>query len=54
MSSTGMLRSSTGPIPVNSMELAGRAALRRALAERFGCDLFDGERMAVPAIPEWT
>ena len=36
------------------MELADRAALRGLLAEHFGFDLPEVERLAVPAIPEWT
>jgi N-hydroxyarylamine O-acetyltransferase len=35
-------------------ELADRAALRGLLAEHFGFDLPEVERLAVPAIPEWT
>ena len=31
-----------------------RAALRRLLAEHFGFDLPEIERVAVPAISEWT
>jgi N-hydroxyarylamine O-acetyltransferase len=37
-----------------TMELADRAALRGLLAEHFGFDLPEVERLAVPAIPEWT
>jgi N-hydroxyarylamine O-acetyltransferase len=36
------------------MELTDRAALRGLLIEHFGFDLPEVERMAVPAIPEWT
>ena len=36
------------------MELADRTALRELLAEHFGFDLPEVERLAVPAIPEWT
>ena len=35
-------------------ELADRAALRVLLAENFGFDLPEVERLVVPAIPEWT
>jgi N-hydroxyarylamine O-acetyltransferase len=35
-------------------ELADRAALRALLAENFGFDLPEVERLVVPAIPEWT
>jgi N-hydroxyarylamine O-acetyltransferase len=35
-------------------ELADRAALRGLLAEHFGFDLPEVERLSVPAIPEWT
>ncbi len=34
-------------------QLADRAALRKLLADHFGIDLPDVERMRVPAIPEW-
>jgi N-hydroxyarylamine O-acetyltransferase len=37
-----------------TMELADRAALRGLLAEHFGIDLPEVERLTVPAIPEWT
>ncbi len=37
-----------------AMELADRAALRGLVAEHFGFDLPEIERLAVPAIPEWT
>ena len=37
-----------------TMELSDRAALRGVLAEHFGFDLPEIERLAVPAIPEWT
>ena len=37
-----------------TMELADRTALRRLLAEHFGFDMPEVERLAVPAIPEWT
>jgi N-hydroxyarylamine O-acetyltransferase len=36
------------------MELADRTALRGLLAEHFGFDLPEVERLAVPAIPGWT
>lgn len=36
------------------IELPDRKALRRILAEHFGFDLPEVERMTVPAIPEWT
>jgi N-hydroxyarylamine O-acetyltransferase len=35
------------------IELADRAALRALLAEHFGFDLAEVERMRVPSIPEW-
>jgi N-hydroxyarylamine O-acetyltransferase len=35
-------------------ELADRSALRRLLAEHFGFDLPEVERLAVPALPGWT
>jgi N-hydroxyarylamine O-acetyltransferase len=35
------------------MQLADRAALRALLADHFGFDLPDVERMRVPSIPEW-
>jgi hypothetical protein len=37
-----------------AMEPADRSALRGLLAEHFGFDLPEVERLAVPAIPEWT
>jgi len=37
-----------------TMELADRAALRGLVAEHFGFDLPEVERLTVPAIPEWT
>jgi N-hydroxyarylamine O-acetyltransferase len=35
-------------------ELADRAELRALLAEHFGFDLPEVERLRVPSIPEWT
>jgi N-hydroxyarylamine O-acetyltransferase len=43
-----------GVDPSTVTELADRAALRKLLAEHFGFDLPEIERVAVPAIPEWT
>jgi N-hydroxyarylamine O-acetyltransferase len=45
------LHDADGP---TTMELADRAALRGLLAEHFGFDLPEVERLAAPAIPEWT
>jgi N-hydroxyarylamine O-acetyltransferase len=36
-----------------SAELADRAALRAFVAEHFGFDLPEVERLRVPLIPEW-
>lgn len=46
-----LLRGADG---ATTMELADRAALRGLLVEHFGFDLPEVERLAVPAIPEWT
>ena len=35
-------------------QLADRAELRKLLADHFGIDLPEAEKMRVPAIPEWT
>jgi N-hydroxyarylamine O-acetyltransferase len=43
-----------GVDPSSVTELADRAALRSLLAEYFGFDLPEIERLAVPAIPEWN
>jgi N-hydroxyarylamine O-acetyltransferase len=37
----------------SSMRLADRTTLRALLAEHFGFDLPEVERLTVPAIPEW-
>jgi N-hydroxyarylamine O-acetyltransferase len=44
------LREADEPVDI---ELADRTALRRLLADHFGFDLPEIERLAVPAIPEW-
>ena len=46
-----LLRGATEP---TATELADRAALRGLLRQHFGFDLPEVERLAVPAIPEWT
>lgn len=46
-----LLRGTAEP---TSTELPDRAALRGLLMEHFGFDLPEVERLAVPAIPEWT
>ncbi len=43
-----------GADPSVVTELADRTALRRLLAEHFGFDLPEVERLTVPAIPEWN
>ena len=37
-----------------SSQLADRVALRRLLAEHFGFDLPEVERLRVPSVPEWS
>jgi N-hydroxyarylamine O-acetyltransferase len=39
---------------IEKSQLADRAALRALLAEEFGIDLPEVERLRIPAIPEWT
>ena len=34
-------------------QLADRAALRKLLADHFGFDLPDAERLRIPTVPEW-
>jgi N-hydroxyarylamine O-acetyltransferase len=46
-----MLRGAAEP---TATELADRAALRGLLRQHFGFDLPEVERLAVPAVPEWT
>jgi hypothetical protein len=46
-----MLRGAAEP---TSSELADRVALRDLLRRHFGFDLPELERLAVPAISEWT
>ncbi len=43
-----------GDAEPTATELADRAALRGLLRQHFGFDLPEVERLAVPAIPEWT